>query len=505
MKKSSLLCLFLALCFGATLMAQSPQATLEVPGNHHLFPAAEKGVILLDRDLLQMSTGDLAVGFSRYDSLLEKKWTNHYPFSKGMSLAFQRINREGIYLLFADRQRKKYELIVADANHGHYERSSYDFSEAMLVSELEAYYDQIWISGMVGSNPVLFKLDSENNTYQIVPVGLPGEIKYVGALHYHAFTSSLDYVILGEVDKKDMLVWRSVTEQGKVIVNEKLPVTGNTIQGLQAIRLDDESLFVAGRYAKGNRDKVEGFFTAVLGPRADISFQPFKQLAAVSSYRRWQEVGNKGYQAAKAVKFNRARQVYIDRMQLNAAGEVEMALEVYAETFRARGTLERQFIARDRTAQIDLNVYGRRDALGTGGETETMEDLMARGTATDRLQYRYMNQSLSKVLADGMQYNHSSFLRFSPGMQLLQQNSLSFGMKDDGYLTSQVNCQDGVLRYFKNGRLLSFNTLDETMNEKLVSSDEAVQLIPWYRKAVLGVSYDKGSRPSLKLYRFVED
>lgn len=505
MKKIFLIILFGGLCCTARVESQEFGRSLEIEGRHDIYPAGKKGLVLMDRSLKQMTDGSLAIGFSGYDSLLTKKWINYYPLTKGMTLAFRKVNEEGIYLLFASRDRKEYELIMANTEYGDYEQSKYSFSEPLQVSELEAFYDQVWIAGIVGPHPVVFKLNPAKNAYQTVPVGLPGRLKYVGQLKYYAPSKSLDYLIIAEVEKQEVVVWRSITTQGKVIVNERLPFARNAIRGIRSARLNDTQMAIAGQYTVGKKNRVEGMFTGAIGGENKLDFRGFKEIKAVSSYKRLQDIKRKGFEEAKSVKFNKAnKNVYVDYLGLNKSGELEMTLEIYTDNFQARGTLEKEVIARDRTAQLDQNTYGRRTALSGNEGVDGVDDLMARGSATDQLQYRYMEQNLSKAVSDGMLYSHTGYQKFSTDMTLLEENAVFFGMQDSGRLNGQTNFKSGLIRYFYKGELLSFQPDKKQVSNSQLVKDQSMQLMEWYGDTALGVDF-KNDGGGFTLYRFSLD
>lgn len=504
MKTRLILCLAL-LIVGLTTQAQQAPS-LEIKGGHNIYPVKDKGVVLLDRTIKRMTNGDLAIRFIRYDSLFQKQWESVYPFSKGLSLAFQKVDEHGIYLLFTNKNRKQYELIWAATEDGNYERSQYTFSEPFLVSELVGYYGSVWVSGKVGQHPIVFELNPTEQAYKTVPIGLPGKVKYAGQLKFNRPTKSLDYVLIGEVDKQEVVVWRSIDIKGQLLTNAKLPIVRNSIRDLRAVRIDDERLFIAGQYSVGQRPKIEGLFTGIMGPKGRITYTPFKEVGPISSYKRMQDASKKGFEGAKAVRFNKPNRVInIDKLQLTEAGEIEMALEVFTDDFRARGVLEKQIIARDRTAQLDLNTYGRRNALSGNTDAETKEDLMRRGSATDQLQYRYMDQSLSKTVSAGMFYNHSGYLRYTTGLQLTAQSSLAFNMKDNGQLINQVNFQEGSLRYFNQGTLLSFTPATHELGSQVITQEDDIQLLPWFGSQLLGVRFEANPLDGFTLYRFSAD
>ena len=489
-------------------LAQEFEATLSVTGRHNIYPVGEHGVVLLDRGLKQLPDGRLAILFTGYDTLLTKKWTNAFPFSNGKALVYHEVNDDGIFLFFADRSRKNYELVTADLEFGYYEQAQFSFSEPFEISEITSFYDNVWAAGAIGDNPILFRLDKTGDKYLTLPIGIPGKLKYVGGLSYHKDSNALDYVMLGEVEKEDVLIWRSVTDEGKVLRNEKLDQFDRlTVRGVRSVRLNDDRLFVTGPYGQGTREKIDGLYMGVLGGNAQLKIKTFKELSAITSYKRWKDIQKDGLNAAKTSRFNKSsRTVFVDELELNENGEVVMGLEVYTTDFKARGALEKQFIARDRVAQLDLNTYGRRELANMGGnEGETVGQRMDRGSATDQLQYRFMNQSLSKAVSNGIVYNHSGYLKISSRLKLLEQDGISFGMKDVGRLGNQRNFSNNTFVYFQDGERRAFKAAEKTIATQKITADESTQLVPWFEGNVLGVNYPGGLDKGFVLYRFAVD
>lgn len=460
-------------------------------GPYNVYPVDTLGVVLLNRNMVQLSSGDLALEYLGLNNQLEQTWKNMYPFSEGMSPVFQQVNAKGIILLFADKSGKQYELIKANSEYGDYERFQYEFSDRVQVTEVEVYYDNVWVTGLIGSNAVLFKLKPDNS-FETMPTGVPGQVKYIGQTKFNAETKGLDFLILADIGKKDALIWRSVNLKGNILQNEMLATFDKKKVRALKVAYTDSKAHVAGTFSVGSKEKVEGLFWGNISKEnSGIQFSAFKALDGIATYKTIDEIDEKGFDQAKQKKFKVANlSVFIDGIDLNDKGELLLALEVFKPEYRSRGALERQFIARDRTAQIDQNVYGRRGVFEANGGPD-LEGRIDRASATDQLQMRFMNQSLAKPVNQGVSYSHTGYMRIDTELKIKEAYGLAFGLKDFGNLTKSNHYDNQKLRYPLNN---TFQQFDLSTKEVIsLNIDEDRSLINWTGSMLLEVSFNKES------------
>lgn len=466
---------------------EQPSTTLT--GTFNVYPVDTVGVVLLNRNMLQLSSGELALEYQGLDQELNPKWKNMYPFSKGMSPVFQEVNSQGIVLLFADRSGKKYELIKANTEYGDYERFTYQFSDRVQVSEVETYYDHVWLTGSIGNNPVLFRLKADNS-FETVPTGAPGAVKFIGQTKFNKESQSLDFLILSSMRNKDALVWRSINLNGNVLQNEILSsFDKKRVKSIKATYSKDVA-HIAGTYSNGTKTKIDGLFWGSIGKnRNGLKFNVFKSLSALTMYRETEQIEANGFEDAKERKFRSPNMsVFIDGLSINSQGELLIGLEIFKPEYRSRGALEREFIARDRNAQIDQNIYGRQGGLGLESGRD-FEGRIDRASATDQLQIRYMNQSLSKAVNQGISYNHTAYLRVANDLELIEGHGVSFDLVDFGNLAKASHFEDEGFRYSFENNYQEFDL--STKEFSSLSADEKVSLVDWTDAQLLGISYDK--------------
>lgn len=460
-------------------------------GLYNVYPVDTVGVVLLNRNMLQLSSGDLALEYLGLNNQLEQTWKNMYPFSKGMSPVFQQVNTKGIILLFADKSGKQYELIKANSEYGDYERFHYEFSDRVQVTEVEVYYDNVWVTGLIGPNPVLFKLNADNS-FETIPTGVPGLVKYIGQTKFNTETKGLDFLILADIQKKDALVWRSINLKGNILQNEMLATFDKKKVRAVKVAYTGSKAHIAGTFSVGSKEKVEGLFWGNISKDNNgLQFSSFRALNAIATYKTIDGVDEKGFDLAKQKKFKVANaSVFIDGIDLNDKGELLLALEVFKPEYRSRGALEREFIARDRTAQIDQNVYGRRGVFEANGGPG-LEGRIDRASATDQLQMRFMNQSLAKAVNQGVSYNHTGYMRIDTDLKLKEAYGLAFSLKDFGNLTKSNHYDNQKLRYPLNN---TFQQFDLSTKEVIsLNTDEGRSLINWTGSMLLEVSFNKES------------
>jgi|GEM_PF-2728444 len=474
--------------FNLCASAQS-DVTASFNGTYNVYPVDTLGVVLLNRNMVQLSTGDLALEYSGLNRALEQTWKNMYPFSKGMSPVFQQVSPKGIILLFADKSGKRYELIKADAEYGDYERSRYEFSNAFQVSQVEAYYDHVWVTGLIGSNPVIFKLRSDNS-FETVPVGAPGRVKYIGETKFDPETKGLNFLILADIQKKDALIWRSLNLQGNVLRNEMLAsFEKKKVRAIKATYTASNAL-ITGTYSVGSKDKIEGLFWGrVDGSEGALRYETFKSLKAISTYQTFEDVSSLGFEAAKEKKFRGSNaSIFMDGLRLNEDDQLVVALEVFKPEYRSRGALEKQFIARDRTAQIDQNVYGRRNVFEANGGRD-LEGRIDRASATDQIQMRFMNQSLNKAVSQGVSYSHTAYLKIASDLEIVESQGLAFDLIDFGRLARVNHFKGGQLRYPQEHVYQSLDLDSKALNSLKV--EEGISLMNWCQDRLLKVQFDK--------------
>lgn len=461
-------------------------------GNYNVYPVDSVGVVLLNRDLRQLNTGDLGLSFLGLDASLKKKWENLYPFSAGLTPIFQQINAQGIVILFADADRKRYEMVKASSDFGDYERFKYEFSEPVLVEELTYFYDNVWVSGTIGGKPTIFQL-KDDNTYATVPTGAPGLVKYAGQIKYNRETKGFNFLLLVQRDKKDVLIWRSLSLQGNVIQNVMLDnFEKDKIRSVKASYTNDAA-YVAGTYSIGVRDNIAGLFWGLIGDeKGGVKRNPMKSVSSLTNYKKIAGVASNDFSAAKGGKIKGTNKSYfVDNVTVNEKGEMSIAVEVFRPEYRSRGALEKQVIARDRVAQIDQNVYGRQGGLGAE-EGRDLEGRMDRASATDQLQYRFMGQSLGKAVNQGIAYNHTALIILDDALNVIDDFGINFNLKDFGALARSSHMVGDQLKYSAGD---AFKQLDIPSKKVLITeADEPSQLVNWTKEMLLQVAFDQEAK-----------
>jgi len=456
-------------------------------GAFNPYPQADGSVLLLNRNLLKNNSRNLALEFSLLDNDFNEVWKNYYPFSKGLTPVFQKITPEGILLLFTNAKAQSYELVMANMEDGSFMRSSYNFTEPFDVSEAEFYYDNVWVSGAIGGKPALFKLNA-NDTYNTMPIGLPGLMKYAGSLQFNGFRKALDYLLLGEIGKEDVIVWRSVSLEGDILANQKIDEFGrNVVRSIKGKFTNDRAI-ATGVYAIKNKQKDEGIYFASFSTKPQLLLKSYKENPEVISYKRITDIEKKGFSASKAVKYKLpSRQIYIDDLVFDEDG-VWVAYEFYGTEFRNRGVLEQQFISRDRTAQIDQNTYGFRNGLGGS----TLADRMETYSATDQLQYNFMNQSLGKAIREGIRYNHTSFIQLKNNSEIVSSPGVWFNIDDGGRLAETTQMGGEVLAYSDKNRLIEFDYRKNQLRS--INGPDNTLVLAWQKDYALGFTFVKDSK-----------
>ncbi len=473
-----------------SLKAQLPESSFK--GKFNVYPVDSLGVVLLDRNLRQLSNGELAFEFSGLDVSLERKWKNLFPFTNGFSPVFQDISAKGIILIFTDKSRKNFEVLKASTDYGDYERFKYQFSEPVQIGEVTYYYDHLWVAGSIGDYPSILKLKTDN-TFEIVPTGLPGKLNYAGELSFDVEKKTLNFLLLAEVNKSDALIWRSLSLSGSMLKNEMLKgFSKSNVRSLKAT-YKSEKAFVAGTYGFNGRNKAEGLFFAKIGGSAnELKLNSYKSVNALNRFKKIDDVIAKGFETAGQSKFRtNNKSVFIDNLVANKNGDFSVVVEVFKPEYRSRGALEKEFIERDRTAQLDQNVYGRRDAFFGDSGTLDLEGRMDRYSATDQLQYRFMGQSLGKAVNQGVSYNHTAIINLDSSMNILDSYGLSFGFTDFGNLAKSSHLKGNGLRYPFNNQFKSFSL--ETRRAKEFTVNEGSFLLNWTEDLLLEVAYDNAN------------
>lgn len=469
------------------LGAQTPSGTFK--GKFNVYPVDSLGVVLLDRNLKQLSNGDLALEFSGLDVDLKQKWKNLYPFTEGFSPVFQDISAKDIVLVFSDKTGKNYEILKANTDFGDYERFKYQFSEPVQINEIAYYYDNLWVAGSIGNYPSIFKLNSDN-TYEIVPTGLPGRLKYVGELAFDKETKGLNFLMLADVNKEDVLIWRSLSLSGSVLKNEMLRgFEKSKVRSLKATYTEDNA-FLAGTYSFNGRTKTDGLFFGKIGERNNgLKLNTFKSINALVRYKKLDDIASNDFKTAKLSKFKSANKtVFVDNLIVKNDGSLSVSLEVFKPEYRSRGALERQFIERDRTAQLDQNVYGRRDAFFGDVGTLDLEQRFDRYSATDQLQYRFMGQSLGKAVNQGVSYNHTAIVTLNKDLNLISSYGVSFDLIDFGTLAKSSHMTLGILKYPSKNQFKVFDL--DSKKVSIVDTDEGKALLNWTSQLLLQIDFN---------------
>ncbi|OEK04800.1 hypothetical protein [Roseivirga misakiensis] len=478
----------LLLLIGLNCLKAQDEVSKTLSGKYNVYPADSMGVVLLNRNLKQMSNGDYALSFLGLNDQLEKKWENVYPFSRGYSPVFQEITAQGIVILFADPKGKSYELIKANSDFGDYERFKYEFSKPVVIEEITYYYDNVWAAGSIDGFPAIFKLKPDN-TFETIPVGAPGLVKYAGQINYNKNTKGFDFLLLIESNREDAIIWRSMALDGSVLQNQMLRgFEKDRIKSVKAVYTSN-SAYVAGTYSIGTRDKLAGvFFAEINEVNHQLKKVNTKSLSGLGNYKKLENIEEKGFNSAAMAKLKSTnKSFFIDDLQIDRQGVLSVAVEVFKPEYRNRSAFEKQIIARDRVDQIDQNVFGRQTGLGAGVARD-LEGRMERASATDQLQYRFMDQSLGKAVNEGISYSHTAIVMLDERMNIVKDYGVNFDLRDRGTVASSTHFKQGVLCYASEGGLKQFNTQSQIAT--IVKSTNDVQMVYWTNNQYLEAEVD---------------
>jgi hypothetical protein len=490
--RNVLFSLFCGLCC-LSLSAQE----YTTPGAFRVFPVDTVGVVLLETQLLQNQnkTSEYLLRYIRLNTELKEVWNNYFPFTQGFSLKFQKITNEEITLLFSSKNGRQYELLRANTAYGDYVRTQYEFSGKFEPAEVAYYYNDLWVSGTINANPVVFKL-KDNNTYETLPVGISGRVKSIAGLQYDQKRKALHYTMVGEFGGNSVLIWRAMDIDGKMLKNVTSAAFDDQFPESIEVTYDGLSAaYAVGTFKKGSSGKSRGFYFARLSEDPILKFGRYKDFPSAIGYKRLKTIEKQGFDKAKTVKTGTANKLFIpDRFVLLADGKLQFSFEVYGQEYRNRGQLEQQIIARDRTAQIDLNTYGRRDFDQTGPDLAGRIDRMS---ATNQTQMRFMDQTLAKAVAQGIAYKHTGYMQLDLNLNLAEEYGLFFELIKQGQFTGIPNLFDHEFIYADGHELLRFNVDDRSVTRAEANMNS--YLIQWTSDANLEIVFEDDP-PQIKLF-----
>lgn len=369
-------------------------------------PKAEKVKVLANAQstYLIKNKSNLSMEVIAFDKGLKELWgigiTLKYPV-----LHVADIYDDGLALLMSDSRRRKFVLLEIESETGHYSFSEYRLSTAFQGLELARNHENYWVMGMIGEEPVAFRLDDETQTLKTLPVGYANPISGISHFTFDPFREELDMLLEVNENGYQAYLLRSIDLGGEITRNLLLSHPNRHITDLRFHKTESGKLEAIGTLAKKK---------LVLG------LVHFVKDANGLSLREWTWKDFPGLEqtmtlenealTTKSSKALKSLEAEIDEVTVMPDGEVIVSLETFEKDYEVRGLLQRESDEQSMVDQIDLNRYGRRDF--DTNET-TLNDRVDNFSNTEAATYRFRDVIIDRVQEQGNRHSQTAILKMN--------------------------------------------------------------------------------------------
>ncbi|TAF33607.1 MAG: hypothetical protein EAZ57_05400 [Cytophagales bacterium] len=251
-----------------------------------VFPLQKDGVLVLQvfKHPLNETQG---FTFTRYDTALQKVWTETLPLKPQLHLVHYSIQDDMIYLMF-EEDRFYYDIYSINIKSGRWYPMPYQRLFKAAVSQLKVINNQLIMTGEADEQSFIMHLNPQNSEQKILS-GSQYRDYYLANLSTHPSSNTFVAVLNGKTQKtKDILV--CIYEANGTLI-DKLEIPNNIDYSFLMFKThikSPEEMIIVGAYTLKQRSKPQGVFLANIkkGEKPNIKFYDFCYLNNFFSYMR---------------------------------------------------------------------------------------------------------------------------------------------------------------------------------------------------------------------------
>ena len=418
----------LTLLFQTAGFSQTKSPELSVALSSEQFdvvPIGNQGFLILE---FQKNTSNQLAGIQlqRFDTLLQMVWQRKLVISQRSNPVIARVADGHYYLMATDPSSRDYEIFEVGLEHGQLQKTNHRYSSPFFVNDLAAHDHRLWLAGSMLNQGVLFSLELKPEASpKIMPIGFTEPVQLITQLHYDAYSESIGYFLYTSLNKQKVYVFRRIDLNGKVRNDLVIKSEPKYHLGQLHRSVSQGRIFLVGTYFKQQGDKVLGIFTSEIdqGQILPLRLTPFKEI--VTKKISFDDLV-KGKPASDFSKKDWGPTM-IDTWELGPAGLL-LSLEILTKDYQVKGTVQQEFDKQEILAQIDQNTYGRRDMDAAAAlDGQTLDDRMSNYSATDIMQYKYLDALVGQASFKGYTYDQTILLTFDTDLTLQTTHAVNMG------------------------------------------------------------------------------
>ena len=315
-------------------------------------------------------------------------------------------------MIFNDRNFQQMEVFRIDLNDGQAYEFNNEFSNPFFVEKILSHENRIWLTGSMLEHGVLFELDFKIKGYKTLPAAFTQPVLSVQELSYQQDHHTLTYLLKTLIEKQQTFIVRSFDViENKVV----LDVVLNVPRGIQLdqVRLSnlDQKWYVTGTYFKKNLEQTSGIFQYTI-EHGDLIYEDFKSFKEIQGFSNYLSIATDKRELRTVKKGS--IQAQIDQLVIHD-NVFMVSIESIEKQFEAKGALRQEFDKSYLENYLDQNQFGRRSfdqGASYGGDVQSANDRINKGSATDIIKNRYSNVIVSQPIFQGYGYRRSIVFQF---------------------------------------------------------------------------------------------
>ena len=432
-----------------SLWGQNHEINSESIGLEHphytLINNRSSGFMLLEL-IPELNGNKTVLNIKQYDTHFDLKWENFIPVDMEASFVFKKHVEHNVYLVFLNKKSGRLDLIELDIEEGYFRSSGFQLTKGLIINDLVANENHVWISGTIEDHGVIYQLDMSTNSFTLLPTGHSAPVYDVPNIHYNSKKRSLNYV-LTTIDKNHQtFLHRSVLLNGKVVENVLIePAVAVQLGRLYVVHQDDQTI-CAGLFYKQYVNKPKGIFCYIIenGEIKWNTFIWFKSVENYGHYVNYSEIANAENSGPPLFKHRKISEEMIFDNVIVTDKTVTLVIESIKKDFKSKGILQQQMEKQIIVDHVDQNIY-RRHQMNPLNAGQTVEDRIDGYSGTAIQQYMYRDAIVSQPVFQGYAYDRTLIFGFNRNLSKLEHTSIRFPLSsmhnleiENSYYTDQI-------------------------------------------------------------------
>ncbi|MDH5367927.1 MAG: hypothetical protein OEW67_13155 [Cyclobacteriaceae bacterium] len=216
------------------------------------------GVVLLEHKR-DMSPG--IMNLIHYDTVLEKRWEQEFPFTKKLDLVDHIVERDKLYMVFNDEYEETLEVAVADLSVKQVNVFHFPYFNRFDIKEMCVKNGEVYIAGMLRKLPAAIRLNLKELLLTSLPMAINGDRIEIEDM-FVAKNERVSVTIAFQQRRNKEVLIKEFDEDN---ISDDLLITPTEEYDLvngKVSHLGSKSKIVIGTYGYRNSDATQGFYIA---------------------------------------------------------------------------------------------------------------------------------------------------------------------------------------------------------------------------------------------------